>query len=541
MKWIRYTSVLSLLLLGIFAVLLTGCDSLSDFGDMNQNPNASSDLSPEVQFTTLQVGTAGTRFEAWRHNLIYSSQIAQHMAHPFVGSGHLHQHNDEWSGALFQTRYYGGPNAGANTVPAAVKHAVDLVDRLQGDPVQANRLAAARIWKVLVFQQLTDTYGDIPYEEAARGAIDENFTPAYTPQEQIYQDLHDELQEAIDQFDPSKPYYGEADLVFGDAENVNQWIAQWKRFANSLQLRLALRIKERAPQKTETWADEAINSPAGVMQSADDEVFIPHQTGPSTTPGAGYSRNANSEVLSLPLSCCAPYLAEPFVDWMQDNNDPRLPIVAAVGEDNNTDPSAQRGYPPGATLGELEEMGITEPSTTFSGPNPTITGYDDPFFLQSYAEVELMLAEVAADSDIPVSTPQSAEAHYNAGVRAAINKYSRYGAQVDEQDVNDYVNNENPFLSSAPEADQLDQINTQYWAAVFPHGLEAWSNWRVTGSPAFITPPDEQGETNGEIIRRLAYPQNEQSLNQRNYEDARNRQGISQSNRLTARVWWDTQ
>lgn len=144
---------------------------------------------------------------------------------------------------------------------------------------------------------------------------------------------------------------------------------------------------------------------------------------------------------------------------------PRLPIIAAVGEDNNTDPAAQRGSSPGAPLGELEEMGSTEPSTTFSGPNPVITGYDDPFFLQTYAEVELMLAEGAADSDLNVSTPQSAEAHNNDGVRAAINKYSRYGAQTNQQVVNDYVNNENPFRGSASEGQRLDQINTQDWAA----------------------------------------------------------------------------
>lgn len=553
MKWIRYTSLTSLLALGTFVVLLGGCDGLSDFGDLNEDPNATADTSPDAQFTTLQVGTAGTRFETWRHNLIYSSQTAQLMAHPVLGTGHLNTFNNEWSGALFTTRYDGGPNAGANTVPAAVKTAVDLVNRLEGESTQVNRLAAARIWKVLIFQRLTDTYGDVPYFEAARGALPEvgegNLTPAYTPQKEIYMDLHDELQAAIDQFDASKPWYEGADLVYGDVGSVDAWIRKWKQFANSLQLRLALRIKKKDPQKAETWADEAINGSngngVGVMAGPDGDVFIRGQDGPSVTPGAGYSRNANSEVFDLGVGCCAPYLSKPFVDWMQSNDDPRLSIVASVngGDDAPpvTDPAAQRGYPIGVSNAELSGIGVDDPTTTFSGPSSTISGFDAPFFMQTYAEVELMLAEVATDSDLNVSTPKTAEQHYNDGVEAAINKYERYGASVDQAAVDDYINNQNPFQSSASESEKLDQINTQYWAAVFPHGLEAWSNWRVTGYPSFISPPDQEGETGGAIIRRLAYPQNEQTLNQESYQEARDRQGITQGNRLTARVWWDTE
>lgn len=533
MNWIRLTHLTSLLLLGALVVLLPACDSLSDFGNMNTDPNSTDNLSPGVQFTTLQVGSAGTRFETWRHNLIYASQIAQHMAHPGgIGAGSQNAFNDEWSGAYFVTRYHGGPNAAANTVPATVKHSVDLVNRLQDQPAQVNRLAAARIWKVLVFQRLTDTYGDIPYFEAGKGAIEENFTPAYDPQQEIYMDLHDELQAAIDQFDSSQPTYGEADLVFEG--NIDQW----KRFANSLQLRLAMRIKEVDPTMARDWADEAINSDAGVMQGPEDEVYIPHQAGPATTPGAGYSRNANSEVFQLGVAFNSPYLAEPFVDWMKDNNDPRLPIIGSV--DGNSDPAVQEGVPPGVTGTELPDD--LDPVTTYSGPSSIISDYDDPFYLQSYAEVEFMLAEAEVEWGI---APNSAEAHYNAGVRAAMNKLSRYddsgAANIDQADIDNYLQNENPFLSSGTDAEKLEQINTQYWATVFPHGLEAWANWRVTGSPDFIAPPDEEGDTGGQIIRRLAYPQNEENLNAESYNEARSRQGISQSNRLTARVWWDTE
>lgn len=540
MNWSRLIRLTPLLLLGSFALLLTSCDGLSDFGDMNQDPTSTNELSPDIEFTTLQVGTAGSRYEVWRHNLIYTEHIAQHMAYPGAGlsAGGFNTYIDDFSGAFFTANYHGGVNQ-AN-VTANVKNAVNLTSRLQenpedpddvtaADPANVNRLAAARIWKVLVFQRLTDTYGDIPYFDAGKGALEDKFTPAYDPQEEIYRDMHDELQEAIDQFDPSQPTYGDADIVFGGD------IDQWKRFANSLQLRLAMRIKEVEPNLAEQWADEAINSDAGVMQSLDDEVYIPHETGPSTGP-AGYSTNANSEVFNS-FRGIAPYLAEPFVSWMKDNNDPRLPIVAAVFEvedlpNVNTNPADQKGMPVGETLQELPEE-----ASTYSRPHPHLTDLDDPFYLQSYAEVEFMLAEAEVEWGL---APNSAEAHYEAGVRAAMEKLSRYddggAADIDQAAIDDYLDNENPYDPSRA----LEQINTHYWAATFPHGLEAWSNWRVTGYPE-LTPPDEEGVTGGEIIRRLAYPQEEQDLNQESYNEARSRQNISQGNRLTARMWWDVQ
>lgn len=532
MSFIQRTRLTTLVTLGALLFLLPSCDGLSDFGDMNEDPTAANDMTPDFEFTALQVGTAGSRYEVWRHNLIYTTHIAQHMAFPLGGlsSGGFNAYVDDFSGAFFTANYYGGVNLANFT--ANVKNSVNLVNRLQDDPVHVNRLAAARIWKVLVFQRLTDTYGDIPYFEAGKGVVEGEFSPAYDSQQEIYQDMHDELQAAIGQFDSSQPTYGEADLVFGGD------IEQWKRFANSLQLRLALRIKEVEPNTAQQWADEAINSDAGVMQSLEDEVYIPHQSGPSTGP-AGHSTNANNEVFNS-FPGIAPHLAEPFVSWMKDNDDPRLPVVAAVYELNDsgepinvsTDPADQKGMPVGVAEDDLEDE-----RATYSRPNPIITDLDDPFYLQSYAEVEFMLAEAEVEWGL---APNSAEAHYEAGVRAAMEKLRRYdgggAATIDEAEINDYLQNGNPFDPSRA----LEQINTQYWAVTFPHGLEAWSNWRVTGYPD-LDPPPEQGDTGGQIIRRLAYPQEEENLNQESYNEARSNQGITQGNQLTRRVWWDVE
>jgi hypothetical protein len=147
MNWTRLTRLLpSLVAIGALALVLTACDGLSDFGDMNQDPTSTNNLSPGIELSTIQLGTAGSRYEVWRHNLIYTAQIAQQVVHPGgVGAGSQNGYVSSWSGAFFGANYYGGANG--NNITANVKNIVNLVNRLEGQPDQVNRLAAARIWK----------------------------------------------------------------------------------------------------------------------------------------------------------------------------------------------------------------------------------------------------------------------------------------------------------------------------------------------------------------------------------------------------------
>ncbi|MDX1619186.1 MAG: SusD/RagB family nutrient-binding outer membrane lipoprotein, partial [Balneolaceae bacterium] len=179
----------------------------------------------------------------------------------------------------------------------------------------------------------------------------------------------------------------------------------------------------------------------------------------------------------------------------------------------------------------------------YSRINDMLTDLEDPMIFQTYAEVEFMLAELAVRN----WTTDSAEDHYNAGVRAAMEYLSVYdpggGADIADADITNYLNN-NPFNTGGNPDEQLEQINTQYWAAVFLNGIEAYSNWRRSGypdlEPAPIDDPNPApgSDTNGEFIRRLLYPDNEGILNASNYEEVINRQG---PNSMTTRVWWDAQ
>lgn len=524
-RLIRLTSTLSI---GLLAILLVSCDGMSDFGDMNEDPTAANDLNPDYEFTTLQLGVAGSRWETWRTNLIYAETIVQHLATTAgYWSGNFNAYNSGFSGSFWQARYAGGVN-GSNFL-RTIANAENLVARLEGEPQQVNRLAAARIMRVVTYQRMTDIYGDVPYFEAGKGFLEGEFTPHYTRQDSIYTDLRNELRTAVDEFDASQPTYGNADLFYGGD------IEQWKRFANSLQLRLAMRQVKVNPQRAQNWAQEAIDADGGVMQSPDDDAAVTHQDGPSGGP-SGFNTNANSETMTAFGDL--PWLSETFVSWMQDRNDPRLAELGALIQNGSviTDPAQQRGLPPGYTANELaNDPNYTDDTDQYTKVNPNVRDLDDPLFLQTYAEVELMLAEAEERWGI---APSSAAAHYEAGVEGAMTSLSKYGedASVDPADVDQYLA-DNPYDPNNQE-EALELINNQYWAATFLNGIEAWSNWRRSGYPDFAPAP-EDGFTGGETIRRLAYPEDERDLNEDNYEEAQSRQNISQSNLLTARVWWD--
>lgn len=525
MSTTKIKNIVSVLLL---AGLLVTCDSITDFGDMNQDPTQANSIEPGMHFTTVQLAISGTRYEVWRAQLIYGENVAQHLVDAFFAGGNNYTKVTSWLTAFWNTAYSGT----GNPQRAQVKNIENLINELKkrkenGEPV-ANKLAAARIMRVYIYHRLTDLYGDLPYIEGGKGVIDLEYTPKYDAQKDIYDNFFKELDEAVKQFDSSQPTYGDHDLMYGGD------VAKWKKFGNSLRLRLALRLVKVNASKAKTQALAAINAPGGVMTSNDDIAYIKHQDGPSGGP-AGLNTNAIGEVMNNGGD--HEYVAQTLVDFLKNRNDPRLSIYA------ETDSSAYVGFPSGYTstsvTGHPSYNGSID---NYARTNSMLVNLDDPIFFQTYAEVEFMLAEVAARG----WTSDAAEMHYDAGVRAAMNYLSLYdadgGADISTSQINNYLAN-NPYKSSGTMDAQLEQINSQYWAAVFLNGIEAWSNWRRSGypdlEPALVdsSAPPPGNATGGEIPRRMIYPQGTEGvLNAKNYNAVIDRQG---PNEMTTRVWWD--
>lgn len=512
-------------LFAVFVVLLflPACDS--GFEELNVNPTQANSIQPQYLLPTVQLGIAGTRYEMWRGNMIYSSGFVQHQANTWWSGAKYSEGSDDWWGALWRVAY----NGAGDSRRAYVKSVQDLIAANEEDPDAVNYVAAGRVLRVFAFHRLTDVYGDLPYFEAGMGYLGDDINPTFDPQSEIYPHMLQELQEAAAQFDGTRPLSG--DLLYGG--NVEQW----RRFAHSMMLRLGLRLVKVDQGAAQNWVETAIAG--GVMQSNDDIAVIEHADGPNTGPN-GMNSNGNGDVFATDQ----PMLLEAFVDWMKDSGDPRLPIFGALydGPANSgasvivsTNPDDLFGWPPETDDQTVQDHPAWNEDAgyygSFAQPNTIVRGLNDPTFFQTYAEVEFMLAEAA----IRGWHTGSAATHYENGVRAAMDHVSMYdgsgAADISAADVDTYLA-DNPYDGG----NGLEQVNTQYWAATFLNGYEAWANYRRSGFPDLEQVNYPGNPTGGTIPRRLRYPSSDQVLNADNYQAAINRQGPDV---MTTRVWWD--
>ena len=150
---------------------------------------------------------------------------------------------------------------------------------------------------------------------------------------------------------------------------------------------------------------------------------------------------------------------------------------------------------------------------------------DEPYMIMNYAEVKLLLAE-AAERGIGGVT--GAAAHYNDGVRAAMQMYTLYDASLTVSDaaVDAYLATY-PYASRNP----LEMIGEQLWVSKFLNWWEAWQDWKRTGFPVLVPHNYPGNVTGGTIPRRLMYPSTEVAGNANFTESARNN--------YTDRMWWD--
>ncbi len=481
--------------------MVGSCDK--GYEELNVNPTKPTQLDPSTKLTFIQLYTGGSSYVAYLFwNVIHLMQNIQHLNNTSYVSflykeGNTHQ--------FFEEQF-------SNTV----KNIVDLEAQLEASeaPTAATDLAIARIQKVLIFSRLTDIYGDIPYSEAGKGSLEGIRFPKYDKQSDIYADMLATLENSAVTLDAGgASSYGSADLLYGGD------VQKWKKFANSLMLRLAMRMVKVDNAAAQAWAAKAISG--GVMTSNDDIAYTKYENsandgGPNVNPLTKcFTSRAPTQVK----------ISKTLMDFMKDRNDPRVSVLFST-VDGDTDPALQFG----------QDINNPERGVANSKPNINIFGgsgvviYDAPFFFQTYAEVEFMLAEAAerwnlADGDV--------EGHYNAGVTAAMEYLSLYGhgVNITPTEISDYLA-ANPFDST----EALKMINEQYWVATFGNGLETFSNWKRSGYPELVPAEVATTLTGGKIPRRLPYPGSEKLNNPKNVEAAIAEQG---GDGLLTRMWWD--
>jgi hypothetical protein len=494
---------------------------------INEDPNhiTQTSMNYNFLFTASQVYTSGTDYEAWRNSLIYSSTMIQHLSSlQSYWNGDKYTYSAGYNSAYWDRMY-----------PNAVTDIVEVVDHYKDDAAHLNAYNIARIMKVVIFQRMTDLYGDIPYFNAGKGYSESLAYPAYDKQQDIYADMLKELNEAATTMDASATNtLGSADLMYaGD-------VTKWKKFAYSQMLRLAMRMTKADPASAQTWVQTAVAG--GLFASNDDNGIILHPSAVTTD-----ASNGNGEILVY-QDPNASRLSQTFVDKLKSTGDPRMiymgtvctnPAVAfgSAGFDyGDTTWAKQLGMPNGR-----DQLGSTTDVSKAANYPGDINGYsvvnrytfareDAPTFILTYAENQLLLAEAALKGWVS----GDAATYYTAGVTAAMQQLTQTGASpgVNGAQIAAYLT-ANPFSA----ATGYEQIGYQYWVATFMDEYEAWSNWRRTGYPVLTPVVYYANVTNGTIPRRFTYPTSEATINATNYNEAIAR--YTDGDKMTSRMWWD--
>ncbi len=492
-----------------------------DFQTININPNTPSSVPLPFLLGQIQLQIDGSSpdpgYKTWRGNLIYSGPIVQQLASTNAYyAGDKYVYSVENSGAYF-----------ADSYSNSVKNLVNLIALAKADPANVNILSIARILKVFQMHLLTDMYGDVPYSEAGLGYLNQLFSPKYDPQKDIYADMLKELDEAGKALSATATVPASADFSFGGD------VTKWKKFANSLMLRLAMRMQKVDPASAQTWVKKAVDG--GLMASNDDTYTIKHSTGPT------YSINPNSYNLSIFASGGRNILAtddvlwsKTLIDLMKARNDPRVGVIAAVAGGDMT-PGKQKGLPNGydnttGTPFSLATVGDANVKN-YSRPSPLLIGAEDPSIFLTYAETRFLLAEAIERG----WATGSAKDEFAKGQAAALSQLVLYDPTAAITNTAAYVA-ANPYPGGSLD-DKLAQIHNEMFilTATTLNFYEGWSNWRRTGLPK-LTPINYPGNSSGgQIPRRLRYPPTEAAVNP-NYALANERQG---GDSFTARMWWD--
>jgi len=512
--------------LTVFAIfaLLGACDK--NFGEFNVDPTTTAKVDLSSLFSSSQVKFAS-----------YDPETLTNFCHAFMQYGW----SDFWYGTTYELNDGLSNRAWNNHYANVLKDLEYVIPQLEKDPALSNTYAAARIWRVFVYQKLTDMYGDIPYFEAGKALIDGTFAPAYDTQQSIYADFVKELRAARDGLSTSAATVKGDQFYGGDA-------SKWKKLANSLLLRIGMRMIKVDPAQASSLVKEAVSG--GVMSSNDDMPILKYDN----LTNDGFNFNIGDQHFTL---------RNTLVDHMNSSGDPRLFIYGAVYT-KQKDASAAVAYPTGTTTAMIADSlakydwDLNTPDTySNSAPeniNRTRVRYDIyhevnlPYIHFFYAHVEFLLAEAVLRGYIS----GDANDYYTKGVTAHMESFSKIKERVpacpvpSSSDISTYLAN-NPITKIGTSVEnQIEQINTEYWVAGYIFEAdEVWANWRRTGYPKLIPTPAGHfsiaggNPSTGVIPRKLPYPNSEFSTNSANLAKALSVYGGVNDFTTNPRVWWD--
>lgn len=574
---------------------LAGCH---DFEEMNTNPYApvydptvigGTANGIDIDYTlsenalkSLQAteSAAGATFANFLYEGLYNDyQTATNLTHDvygaysgsngFTNNAPIYSYNDGWSASRWRHFYD----------DRTVAEYSQLLKTFWfcNKEYYHNAFYITRIYYAFLMSAQTDTYGDIPTQYYVKGALPPEENVEYTPQKEVYNLIFQLLDQAITALHnpPTGSLYKFSDsddrVYKGDVES-------WLRFANTLRLRLALRVSNVDPALAKEQGEKALQDESGLMQSQSDNMKL--------IPKRQYITGGNENIFALMYSWGASVVLPKEMEWAYKNQALKATassdgFVAKV-EANDAD-GGRSVYGTDATMYNESEAncyldprcevlwfrptaladlnsseGIKESDKEFGGYRNGIldvgsrytTVYspmrcnlrsdemmDDVWWnlareivWMGYSESLFLKAEAALRGWNGGSVAQARQ-FYLDGIEASMDYYN-----ISADKYQDYIANLQgltAFNGSDKEA-MLEQIITQKWLAVYPNGNEGWAEVRRTDYPRYLLLPRYGNNSGGEVentklIKRISYPNSE------------SRNPLKPAYTQGTKVWWDVE
>jgi hypothetical protein len=482
------------------SIILSSCTK--DFTNINTDPNGTPTALPQQLLAPALIGTMTYNM---MRNRNFNNELMQVTVDISDAEGKVfrYDYRATWADYLYNGLY---------TELTNFKDIYKVAsDELNYNPSYMGISVICQSW---IYSILTDTYGDIPYFHSNQAKDSAIYEPAFDAQKDIYMDIFRKLDSANVWLGKNVAIQAGSDPVYGGV------VGNWRKFGNSLYLRLLLRVSGK-PEMTEfckAKIREIVEKYPIISSNAESAILRWTGQGPFTSPYLAVREQ----------DFRAPGIASFFIDHLTAWSDPRIDIPTyGSGGINRWGiapyTGAFEGMPSGYAPGEnpIKKSYFYSNTSTSSLMTEPMTG-----MIMNYAELKFIQAEAAVKGWIG----GSAETYYNDGVKNSITLW----VPTWTMPVQDYLSNAGMQWDDALSLDEkMERIHLQKYYALFLVDMQQWFEYRRTGHP--VLPKGAGLRNNGVMPARMTYPVYVQSTNPTNYKHAVARQGADQ---IFTPVWW---
>lgn len=387
--------------------------------------------------------------------------------------------------------------------------------------------ALATLFKVFAGHRLVDVHGPIPYSRYGQGT-----DVAFDGMKEAYDKFFEELKTIVSvlrQVEATDPNADKIRYAKFDKSRYGGDYAVWIRVANTLRLRLALRISKVDPLRAKAEAEAAI-ADGGVLNE-DDKSFE-------------MSTGTVHPLLTITEAWQETRLNASMETYLKGYHDPRLPVYAKPA----THPSFAGDYKGVRSGASFSKGTFLDYSKVNFDNNPYVKVMDvaESFFLRAEGALYGWNMGGTAKDFYEIGVRVSFKTHGLGGVEEYLNNNS--GTQIDYVDPINSENNAKALSTitvkwdeSAPMEEKLERIITQKWIALYPEGQEAWSEFRRTGYPRLwpVVLNYSDGEVPvGEFIKRIPYASTIRNASINKINESIN-QHLGGRDSMFYPIWWD--